>query len=323
LDVSARPFALTALALALAGTAGAAEAGSSSLRFTFAPNRVFQGQDARLTVAVRPAGTRCALALAYAGGRRQPGLKPVAARAGKASWRWKVATDTPVGSARATVSCGRAGRGSRALRVVRATPIPASVRVEKHGFSERTRGLSTTVSYGVVLVNPSPDKDAKQVMVQVNFVDAQNRVLNSPVTRVPTIGAGATYYLGGSASLPVGGSVARLEPIVQVGSRVERSHHVPPTADVRFLPNRFDPEWVGTVAGQVLNDHRSRGLSRAGVSVVLFDAAGNVVGGTMGFAGGAVLPPGGRVFWQAQVGLDAVPWSKTAAVQVSVDPTWQ
>ena len=317
-----RPFALATLALTLAVTAGAADARTSALHFTFAPNRVFQGQDARVTVAVRPAGARCTLSVAYAGGERQSGLRPVTARGGRASWRWKVATDAPLGAAKASVACGRAGRGSRNLTVVRASPIPAGIRVEKHGFSSRTRGTMTMVSYGVVLVNPSPAKDITGVSVQVNLVDAANRVLNSPVSRIPTIAAGSTYYLGGFTFLPVGGTVDHLEPIVLLGSRVERRLHLPPTADVRFFPSRADPAWVGVVAGQVLNDHPSMELSRTGVSVVFFDADGTVIGGTTGFAGGTLLPRGGRAFWQAQGGLDSIPWSRASTVQVSVDPTW-
>jgi hypothetical protein len=143
------------------------------------------------------------------------------------------------------------------------------------------------------------------------------------VTKVRSMSAGSTYFLGGSTTLPVGGAAVRLEPIVRVGAQVERRLNVPPVADVRFYPSRSDPEFMGVVAGQVLNDQRGIGLVRASMSVVVFDATGAVVGGTTGTTSGALLPPGGRAFWQAQAGLDSIPWSRVAAVQVSVNPTWE
>ena len=115
---STRFAALVALiGLALAAPAAATVDRTDSVRVALPSSRVVQGNEANISVTVRPAGVRCALAVKYANGSRQGGLAPVAAVGGRATWRWTVPITTKAGRATATVSCGRAGRVKRARHI--------------------------------------------------------------------------------------------------------------------------------------------------------------------------------------------------------------
>ena len=298
----------TSLAAPESGTRMSARAGSI---------QVVQGTHVTLRVPVRRAGVVCRLVVRYADGRQQSGLRAARSRAGAVSWRWLVPETAAVGSARATVTC--AGAVRRASFTVLAKPIPARIVVEQRGFSLRVRSTMSLVSYGLVLRNESPVKDALDVTVLVNFVTADNVLVGSATTRVAAIGAGATYYLGNMLSFTGVPAVDHLEPVITVKASAPKALHLPPLHDVRVLPSPFEPAWVGSVEGQVLNDHGTKVLGSSGLSAVFFDAAGNVVGGGTGVSG-AALPPGERVFFKATTGVNAVPVEKVASVQVSVEP---
>lgn len=318
----ARAFALAAVvALCLTASAAAALDASTSLRFTFVPKRAFQGQPATLSVAVRPTGVRCAAAIRYNGGARQ-GLGTVRARGGKATWKWKVKAAARVGSARASVSCGRAGRVQRSFSVVGAPSAPARVDVRKNGFSQRVTAASRRVSYGVVLHNPSPENDALKVSVLVNFVDASNRVVDTDQRSIAAVGAGTEYYLGGSTSIPDGSPVSSLEIVVRIGSQAPKRKLSPATSDVLVQESRFDRGWVGAVVGQILNDWNGQLLTRTDISTVVFDSAGNVIGGTSGSTF-APQPPGVRAYFNAAGGANAIPFDRAASASVSVLGSYQ
>lgn len=58
------------------------------------------------------------------------------------------------------------------------------------------------------------------------------------------------------------------------------------------------------------------------LSAVIFDDAGNVIGGGSGFAF-QTLPPGARQFIQLSYGLDAIPMIRAASMLVSITSTWK
>jgi hypothetical protein len=249
------------------------------------------------------------------------GLPSVRATGGKAVWKWRVPTDAAVGTARAIAACQGAGRAARRLQISGAA-VPASVEVIQQGFSQRNTSYSSEASYGLVLSNPSPDTDAVDVQVLVNFLDATNRVLESADSRLEGIPAGSTFYFGGSEFLPDATPVARLEVVIQVGGNAPKAIHAPAVADVGIVPAKYDPGFAGSVDGQIANDHPTMKLERAKVYVVLFDSAGNVVGGGSGFES-LSLPPGERHFVSTSSGVHPVELSRAAAVQVSVEPTFE
>src|SRR5258707_9594746 len=111
-------IALTAIA------AGSASAASQwTLRFSFVPQRAYQGQPASVSVLVKPSTARCSLSVKYVDGSFQSGLAKQRAASGRASWKWSLAQTAPAGPARATVACGRSGSLSRIFSVVGGTVL--------------------------------------------------------------------------------------------------------------------------------------------------------------------------------------------------------
>ena len=310
------------LLLAVSGFAGAAAGRSKPLRFAFVPGRALAGSYAAVGVSVRRSGVRCELTVRYADGTRQRDLPPAYAVAGRAAWRWRIPTDAAAGTARVTASCARLGSVSRRMVVV-GSVIPARVEVEKKGYSIRPSPYGgTSVSYGIVLRNESPHQDALDVNVLVNFVDSANRLFGTETSNVGTISAGSTYALGSDLGFPAAAPVARLEVVVQVGGRAPHAPHAPAVANLRVLPDLYDRGFVGSVEGELINDDPGLVLSSAQLSTVVFDAAGNVLGGGSGYAF-ASLPPGAREFFKITTGLGAIPIERAASAQVSVEPSYR
>ena len=198
----ARLICLVVLAgLSLTATAAASLDAGDSLRFGFVPQRTFQGQPASLSVVVRPTGSRCTASIRYAdrslqtlpavrSSRRQGELEVADPRQG----------EDRLGHRDRQLREGR--KGGPQLRGRRAADRPGQVVILKNGFSQRVMFSTRKVSYGIELSNPSPENDALEVDVLVNFLDATNRVVDTDTTNVDAIGAGTIYYLGGSTSIP-------------------------------------------------------------------------------------------------------------------------
>ncbi len=313
---------LTALAIAavLATSAGAASARSAGVGFTFMPRHVLQGDTARIAVTVRPAGRTCTLTVRYHGGALQTGLAPVVAAAGRASWTWAVPTSVQAGVAQTTVRCARSGAVSRALVVVGRLVAP-KITVNETGFSLRPSvGGGTRLSYGVILHADGP-RDATGVVVQTNFVLADDHLLGTDSQRISGISGGSDYALGNTVSFPQGAPIVRLEVVVQVSSWVPHAMHLPTLANIHIVPSVLDPSWVGTIEGELQNTDPALTLQNAQLSAVVFDSAGNILGGGSGYAF-QQLPPGAREFLQLSNGFDVIPSDKAATTMVSVVPTW-
>ena len=315
--VYARSLSVAVLTgLCLAASASASIDITSSVRFGFVPQKAFPGQPASLSVVVRPSGVRCNASIRYANASLQR-LPSVAARAGRVTWRWTIPAKVKLGSATATVICGKAGRGSRSFAVSGPPTAPAQVNVTKSGFSQRVRSTSREVSFGIVLANPSPENDALKVVVLVNFIDSTNRVVATTDEQIPAVGAGSVYYLGGSQRIPDGTPVSKLEIVTRIGGQAPKSLLGPPTSDVLIQAARFDPGWVGAVVGQVQNDHPTWLLASTAISVVVYDSAGNVIGGGTGSSTGGLLP-GIRAYFSAASGVGSIPIDQAFSAGVSV-----
>ncbi len=317
-------LAAGALAAAVLATAAAsAGAASPAVRIKQLPQHLFQGGPAVVSVVVTPQNRQCGLAVRYADGARQPGLV-AHSTAGLREWSWTVGKAAAAGPARATVSCGRSGVLTRTITVVGGTLRHSKLTIADQGYSQRpaSYGSGSTVSYGIVLHNPSPAADAQDVTVLVNFLDGSDHVLESATTRVSAIGAASSFNLGGSATLDKQTPVARLEIVVQTGAYKPAAMHEPAVANVAIVPGSFDANWVGSVTGEVLNDHPTDLLTYAQLSIVLFDAAGHVVGGSTGLMSTS-LPPGTRAFFRASGGLSPIPMANASAAAISIVPTYK
>ena len=304
-------------ALVLVGKAAAVADAGSKVRLSTTPGRAVQGGQASVTVAV-PRGARCTLTVRYGSGETQPAFAPARAPHGRIRWVWRVPETAATGPAKLVVDCGSAGRAVGALAVV-AGPKANDIEVAKRGFSQRIRYGRTSVSWGLELKNTSPDRDALDVVVVVNFVDATNTVLGTDIAKIAGIRAGKEFFLGGGEGVP-STAIVRLEVVVRVGSRAPRVVHEPPVDDVRILP--AVDGFVGSAVGQVANDREGQLLRRSRISAVFFDAAGNISGGSTGIAS-APLPAGARSYFRAGLHASAVPMTRAATVRISVEPTFQ
>ncbi len=309
-------WAVVVCAAALAVPAAAA--GTPPLHFSAVPDRAVAGRSVSVEVAA-PAGTRCALSVRYRNGEAQSGLEPVLALKGRASWTWVLADTTAAGAARITATCGRA-RISRTIVVV-GSLVPPRITVEKSGFSIRPKFGGTTVSWGLVLRNSSPNADALDVYVLVNFLLADDRALGTKTQSIGGIRAGQVFYLGGEMKFPGAAPITRLEPVIQIGGHQRRSLILPAITNLVIEPSTYDAGWVGGVRGELVNDDPPWVFQSAKISTVVFDASDNVIGGGTGFAN-ALLPPGTRQVFKATLGLSAIPLDKAARAMVSVVPKY-
>jgi hypothetical protein len=303
-----------ALALVVPAGAGA----GAGVRFGRLPARIVAGSSPTVVVAAPGAG-RCSLSVRYADGKRQAGLAPAPILAGRASWTWKVENTTAAGRATVTAACGK--RRARATTLIVGSLIPPRIVVVKDGFSTRSKQAGTALSYGIVLRNTSPNADALNVYVLVNFVLADNHALGTVTQSIGAIAAGSTFDLGGAITFPGLAPVARLEVVVQPGGHQRRKVFSPSVANVAVEPSPYDAGWVGDVAGELINDDPPWILERAQLWAVVFDAAGNVLGGGQGYAG-ARLPVGTRQVFKLSQGFDAIPLDRAASAGVSSMPTY-
>jgi hypothetical protein len=309
--------ALLALATAAQGALGS----QPPLRFASAPARPAQGGHVDMTVAVRPASARCALAVRYANGAHQAGLASTQAVAGRATWSWDVPIGAAVGRAQVVAHCAGAGTRKHILLVVGAQ-TPVRVDVLKQGFSIRVRSYGgSDVSYGVILQNRSTTEDALNVSVLVNMVMTNSKLSGSASTTVQAIAAGATYALGGNLSYEGAAPVERLEVVVTVGKRQPHKLHLPPIANIYLEPSTYDAGWLGAVDGELINDDPHLVLQSAQLSAVVLDSGGNVIGGAVGYGFGP-LPPSARVLVKLTAAVSAIPVLKAASAIVSVIPTY-
>jgi hypothetical protein len=316
-----RPFRLGFAAVILFAAVLAPTATSAAPRFLMPP-KAAQGQLVTIQAVIKT-GTRCFLVIRYADGAAEsPG--GTVARSGRASWRFRVAPTAALGTATATVQCGKSGKTSHSFSVV-GPILKLKILVDKQGFSQRPGlfGGGSNVSYGIVLSNPSAQQDALDTFVLVNFVDATNRVLGSTSTTVGLVGAGTKYALGDSMGLRTAEPVARLEITLQTRS-VQPKHLTPAPAlqRVAILPGSFEPGFVGEVDGEMVNDHPTMTLGMTRFSVVLFDGGGQVVGGGTGMSMSDV-PPGARLVFTAQSGFSSIPISRAASVLISLNASYK
>jgi hypothetical protein len=297
---------------------------SAVLHFSQLPGRAVAGQAVTVAVARAHAGARCSLAVSY-GKTTQPGLSPAVAVNGGASWSWTIPQTVQADRAKLTVACAGSKRISAGLLVVGSLIAPR-MSVVKDGFSVRTNSAgSADVSYGIIIRNHSPNADAQNVSVLVNFVLANNHLLGSTSATVPLIAAGSNYALGGNLGFPGAAPIARLEVVIRVGGTNRHVGHPPALANIVIEPNQYDQSWVGDVAGEVINNDAHLVLQSTQYSAVILDSAGNVLGGGGGSTFGASpLPPGTReVFKLSGGGFNDIPMQQAASVIVSAIPSWQ
>ena len=191
------------VALAVAGGAEARRDGplrAERIGFVSVPRTAVQGRDARVVVRT-PRGTYvCRLSVRYAD-RTTEYLGAAVSVFGRAAFTWHVNEVASPGRASLIASCAGAGSASRSVTVV-GTLVPPRIVVAQQGFSIRPKRTGTNVSFGVMLRNTSPNADALQVYVIVNFVMADGHLLGTKTDTIEAIPAGRTHAHGGYLAFP-------------------------------------------------------------------------------------------------------------------------
>ncbi|HXH35941.1 MAG TPA: hypothetical protein VNJ54_16295 [Plantibacter sp.] len=306
---------LILLAVLGAGGAAAAIDRTGTVRFVSKPTKVVQGGVVRAVVAVSPAGVRCTAIL----GRGTSGTAKLAtARAGRATFTWTLGRAAAPGRWKISALCGRAGTASTTFTVATRTfapaPIPARVVVDKSGFGYVDEYGFRELGYGIVLRNASPDQDAFNVQITVNVVDGANRILKSESSYIAMVPASSPYYFGGRLSVNPNETPAKLEITVRVGEGKKKALPLPPVSNLRVFDSGYGSI---RVAGEFSNPYTKPMSSIAYISIVLFDAAGSIIGGGFTFPS-AEVPPGGRIgFETSAAGVSDI--SRIASVQASVE----
>jgi len=284
-----------------------------------APRTALQGKVA--VVSVRTASVVCMLSVRFANGEKQTDLLPTKTTKGLVVWQWRVPDFAAAGQAKLTVACG-AAKATKAVTIVGGL-IPPRVTLLKQGFSPRVQGSFENLSYGLVLQNTSPNANALNVSVVINFVLPDGHLIGTATNTIPIINAGSRFYVGGNIGFTGIPTISRLEVVINPGGRARSDKAVQPSLDnVHLVPDISDPSWLGSVEGDIVNVHPSLTLSNASMSCVVFDANGNVIGGGNGSTFVKLLPAT-RAFFKLTNGLNAIPFNKAASVSVSVVPTYE
>jgi len=315
------PLAL-ATVVAVAVFAGAASGRAESITFTAGPERVVQGNPATFSVSVSPAGARCSLSVRYKSGARQKGLKTVTAAAGIATWTWTVPRRVQPGRTRVTASCSGAGNASRTMTVI-GQVLPPKIDVIQSGFSIRPFPYGgTDVSWGAILANKSKTQDALNVEVLCNMVMPDNRLIGTATATISDIAADSKIPIGGELTFPAGAPVARLEITVRIDKVGPVTRWKPGVSFLRVEPGVFEPDWTGEIDGEVQNDNPTKTIQFVELYGVVFDGAGNILGGGKGF-GFATLPPSARMVLRITDGMRPIPFARAASAMVVAVPTYK
>jgi hypothetical protein len=215
---------------------------------------------------------------------------------------------------------------SATWRVVTAAAASSApkVLIDKQGFTQRPDryGTGSAVSYGLMLKNTSTTQDANNVYLLVNFVAADGQLLGSKSQNLVLVAAGELYAFGDTMTLRTQAAVAKLEITIRVtahGQAVKRV--LPHFVNVRIVPSKTDPGFVGEVDGEIVNDTSPQTLTRANLSIVILDANGAIVGGGNSLSY-AALPSGSRMVFIANHGFTAIPAQTAVTPIVSAVPTY-
>lgn len=310
------------IALAVAAPTAAAPKLSSGI----SPGLVHRGQNTTLTLRTGTKTAQCIATLRYSNGhvQRTSFHQP---RNGRVSFVVRVPATAGLGEGSWMIQCGVATtRGSFVVVDTRSKTAADAPRVvvATQGFTQRPNksGPGSWLSYGIVLRNTSATEDAEKVYVIVNMVAADGGLIGSKSQNVELVPAGGTYALGDYMSLRTQTSATHLEIVVRVGAHEpKQAHTMPDLANVRVLPSIYDPGWVGEVDGEVVNDTSPKTLSSAELSIIVFDAAGNPVGGGSGHLF-ASLPSGSRFVFTATTGFKSIPLDRADHAVISITPRY-
>lgn len=321
------PLRFVSLVLcALAAGAASASAGERTVT-GISPSLVHRGQRTTIVVSTLKPGVSCVARLRYADGHVQTTPRRRSTSARHVSFTVRIPLTAATGAGSWHVTCGKALRAGSFIVAAVTSTVGAEapkVVVDREGFTQRSAatGTGSLLSYGLILHDTSASEDAQNVYVIVNMVAADGELIGSKSETVALVPAGGTYALGDSMNLRTQVAATRLEITVRVGAHApKQAHTMPEFANVRVLPNTYDPGWVSEIDAEIVNVNTTKTLASANVSLVVVDAAGNPLGGGTGYSL-AALPAGSRFVFTAQSGFSSIPLDRAAAVLISSNPSY-
>jgi hypothetical protein len=246
----------------------------------------------------------------------------------RVAWTYRVPAKAPLGVAQWSVRCVIYQYTGTWLIVPAGVTVgskPPQLIVSKEGFSQRpdSFGTGSTVSYGLLIRNPSLRKDAHDVTATISFVDANGNAIGRKKVTVARIAAGETFALGGSTELSGQLDAKKLNATLRAGSYTPAAGRPRPrVVNAKIVASDADPGWVGEVDGEIVNDTSPQTLTRAVVSIVVVDASGRIVGGGSGLLS-SPLASGARGPFAARLGFAAIAVGDAVRPVVSVVPTYR
>jgi len=109
---------------------------------------------------------------------------------------------------------------------------------------------------------------------------------------------------------------------VRIGKGGPATRWKPGVSFLRVAPSVFEPQWAGEIDGEVQNDNPTKTIQFVELSGVVFDPAGNILGGGTGFAA-ATLPPAARMVLRITTGMRPIPFGNAASAMVVAVPTYK
>jgi len=166
--------------------------------------------------------------------------------------------------------------------------------------------------YGLVLRNRSLARDAIDVTVEVEAVDASGRSITDSYTTVTLIPAGADFVISGALIWRGSPELAGIETEVHVGQTAPRRRRLPPVKHVSLTGS-------GRVIGSFTNPYKKPLPASATIYGVVLDSRGRIVATGYDLAD-AVTRPGATVTFDMLGTSTTVQNDAATSAEVSVDP---
>lgn len=167
-------------------------------------------------------------------------------------------------------------------------------------------------AYGAVLKNASK-KDASQVFVQGNLVDAHGTIVAGVTPVIPVIPAGATYYWGGSVPHKSNTHPVRFEVRVSSADFSGTGAKLPLVTSVKLGSDGYNT----LVKGRVKNTVGFRLSMIASINAVFLNARGKVLGGANSYLD-SDLPKGRTALFEINA-FKIIPRKQIGSVHVTMD----
>jgi hypothetical protein len=185
--------------------------------------------------------------------------------------------------------------------------------ITRSGFSQPTTFITTSIYYAFIVVNHNQKEAAELTPYQVAFLDETGNVVAQDSGYITFLFPGEVMGVAGLATVGEGVRASKMQ--VQVGSPNRWSELKVParlSAEVQSVtPQRF----LGPKVAGVVTNPFARELKGVYVSIVAYDAAGNIIGGEFTFVN--FVPPGGQAPFEATFWEGAEPARVEAYAAIS------